>query len=56
VFQARDGMDLRTVSTQFYGTPDEWQSLMVFNNLLSSGLVAGQVIFVPANPQGELCG
>lgn len=55
VFQARDGMDLRTVSTQFYGTPDEWRSLMVFNNLLSSGLVAGQVVFVPANPDRDLC-
>ncbi len=56
VFQAREGQDLRFVSQTFYGTPDEWRSLMVFNNLLDSGLHAGQVIFVPASPtKGRLC-
>lgn len=56
VFQAREGQDLRYVSQAYYDTPDEWRSLMVYNNLSSSGLQAGQVIFVPASPQkGPLC-
>jgi hypothetical protein len=55
VFQAREGQDLRQVSQDFYGTPDEWRSLMVYNHLLSSGLVAGQVIFVPAQPPQDNC-
>lgn len=53
-FQARDGQDLRQVSQQFYGTPDEWRGLMVYNNLASSELRAGQVVFVPAQaPDGN---
>jgi hypothetical protein len=55
VFQARDNQDLRQVSQTFYGTPDEWRSLMVYNHLLSSGLLAGQVIFVPAQPPQDGC-
>jgi len=55
VFQARQDQDLRQVSQTFYGTPDEWRSLMVYNNLLSSGLAAGQVVFVPAQPPQDNC-
>lgn len=55
VFQSRADQDLRQVSQQFYGTPDEWRSLMVYNGLLSSGLIAGQVIFVPAQPPQDGC-
>jgi hypothetical protein len=55
VFQARDNQDLRQVSQTFYGTPDEWRSLMVYNHLLSSGLIAGQVVFVPAQPPRDDC-
>lgn len=46
-FIARDGQDLRFVSTAFYGTPDEWLPLMTFNQLTSSRLAAGQVVYVP---------
>ncbi|MBU6430466.1 MAG: hypothetical protein KGR26_15725, partial [Cyanobacteria bacterium REEB65] len=46
-FIARAGQDLRFVSASFYGTPDEWLSLMVFNNLTSSLLSQGQVVYVP---------
>lgn len=49
-FQARADQDLRDVSTHYYGTPDEWRSLMLFNRLTSSALRAGQVVFVPARP------
>ena len=45
---ARDGMDLRGVSTAFHGTPAKWQLLMTYNGLSSSKLVAGQVVLVPA--------
>jgi hypothetical protein len=48
VFYARQDTDLRIVSTQFYGTPNEWQRIASFNNITTgSGLVAGQVVFVP---------
>lgn len=55
VFQARDGQDLREVSLTFFGTPDEWRSLMLFNNLTTSQLSAGQVVFVPQRPSGDDC-
>lgn len=47
VFTARQNVDLREVSTSFYGTQDEWRSLMVFNGLSSSKLSSGQTVFVP---------
>lgn len=52
-FIAQAGQDLRFVSTTFYGTPDEWISIMEFNNLTSSALSAGQVIFVPVRRAGS---
>lgn len=47
-FIAQEGMDLRLVSNAFYGTPDQWPSLMMFNGFTSSGLNAGDVVLVPA--------
>jgi len=47
VFTAREGQDLREVSSQFYGTPDQWRSIANFNRIHGSKLVAGQVINVP---------
>lgn len=52
VIVARDGDDLRRVSTDFYGTPDEWQGLARFNHLSSSRLSAGQVVLIPRDPSG----
>jgi len=46
-FIAPDDTDLRTVSQQYYGTPDQWQRLRTFNSLNSSKLTAGMVILVP---------
>ena len=46
-FVAPQNMDLRDVSTQFYGTPDSWRDLLVFNKLESSRLTAGTLIWVP---------
>lgn len=53
-FTAREGEDLRDASFQFYGTPDEWRRIMLFNGLRSAELEAGQVVVVPALfPNGE---
>lgn len=46
-FIASDDTDLRAVSTTFYGTPDEWKRLLIYNSLHSSQLTAGQIILVP---------
>lgn len=50
IFIAQAGQNLREVSTKYYGTPDGWRFLRQYNNLESSELVAGQVIFVPRSP------
>lgn len=55
VFQARQDQDLREVSTVFYGSPDDWRGLMIYNRLGSSRLSAGQVVFVPAIPPQDGC-
>jgi nucleoid-associated protein YgaU len=47
VVVARSGQDLRAISTQFYGTPDQWRVLAAANHLASASLSPGQVIFVP---------
>lgn len=46
-FVAKQNMDLRDVSTQFYGTPDSWRDLLIYNGLTTSQLTAGQLIWVP---------
>lgn len=49
---ARAGQDLRDISTDHYGTPDEHVRLRRFNNLRTSELVAGQVVLVPERGGG----
>lgn len=46
-FIARDGTDLRDVSKFYYGTPDQWRTLMLFNGFLTSALNAGDLVLVP---------
>jgi hypothetical protein len=46
-YVARAGEDLRDVSSQFYGTPFEWRRLMIFNDLYTVELEAGQLVLVP---------
>jgi hypothetical protein len=46
-FVAAQNMDLRDVSTRYYGTPDNWQQLMQFNGFASSKLNAGDLVWVP---------
>ncbi len=49
-FTAPADMDLRDVSRQFYGTPNEWRFLMTYNNLTTSRLPIGVVIIIPQLP------
>ena len=46
-FVASQNMDLRDISTRYYGTPDNWQQIMQFNGLTSSKLNAGDLVWVP---------
>jgi len=52
-FVAPADLDLRDVSRQFYGTPDEWRFLMTYNGLQTSRLQGGQVIIVPQQASTE---
>lgn len=52
IYTAREGDDLRDVSEQFYGTPLEWRSLMLFNNLTTPELTKGALIMVPRSLTG----
>lgn len=47
VFTAHTNVDLRDVSTRFYGTQEEWRRLLKYNGLTSSKLTAGMFIMVP---------
>ena len=60
---ARDGQDLRDVSTKFYGSPNEWIRLRAYNGFNTSRLIAGDIVLVPRlgnagskNPQGATSG
>jgi len=46
-FTARGDTDLRDVSQQFYGTPDQWRTLMLYNDFDDSQLTAGMLVLVP---------
>lgn len=47
VVSGRAGQDLRDISTQFFGTPDEWRRIADYNNVSSSRVEANQTILVP---------
>jgi len=46
-YVAKDGEDLRDVSRIFYGVPFEWRRIMLFNDLATAELTAGQLVLVP---------
>ena len=46
-FIAPKDIDLRDVSTQFYGEPNQWRVLMLFNRLDTSRVAAGTLLFIP---------
>lgn len=47
VFTARENTDLRDVSTTYYGTQNDWRSIMAFNGMADSTLESGDSVFVP---------
>jgi hypothetical protein len=47
IVRAKLGQDLRSISIQVYGTPDQWRLLKTYNGLTSSSLDAGQVVLIP---------
>lgn len=55
-FVAPSDMDLRDVSTRFYGTPDHWIDLMIYNGLVVSRIPAGFVVRVPERLDGAPAG
>lgn len=52
---AKAGQDLRSLSQEFYGTPNEWKRIAQANGLRSAALVAGLQISIPRLTDGELC-
>lgn len=42
---------LRSLSTRYYGTPDEWQRIANANGLVGSVVPAGTRVVIPAGPQ-----
>jgi len=46
-FVARAPMDLRDVSQRYYNTPDEWRTLLAYNEMDSSELGVGDLVLVP---------
>lgn len=55
VIYAREGDDLRLISTRFYGTPDNWRTLAQANGLTAARLTAGMRIVIPATATDEAC-
>jgi hypothetical protein len=47
IYTAREGDDLRRVSTLYYGTQDSWIDLAAYNGVVTSTLAPGQVVRVP---------
>jgi hypothetical protein len=46
-FVARAPTDLRDVSQKYYGTADQWRSLLTYNSFESSRVNVGQLVLVP---------
>ncbi len=55
VVTTRAGDDLRSISTRYYGTPNEWKRIAQANGLTSAALTAGLVVIVPKFGDGEGC-
>lgn len=51
VYPARQDDDLRYVAEIYYGSPFEWRQIMIFNDLSSPRLYAGQLVLVPRRQQ-----
>ena len=54
VYYARSGETLRDVSRAYYNAPDQWRELMLYNDLTTPELVAGQLVLIPRMSQGSV--
>lgn len=52
-FIAPQNTDLRIVATLYYGVPDDWKRIAVFNEFNSSAVPLGAVVFVPKIIAGD---
>ncbi len=54
VYYARAGETLRDVSRTYYNAPDQWRELMLYNDLTTPELTAGQLVLIPRMSQGSV--
>lgn len=55
VVTTRDGDDLRTLASQYYGSPHDWKRIAQANGLTSAGLTAGLNLIIPRAADGDGC-
>ena len=48
IFTAVENLDLRSVSTRYYGDSNHWRELMSYNGLTDSRLTAGMMVLIPS--------
>lgn len=54
VYYARGDDTLRDVSRRYYGTPDQWRQLMLYNDFTTPELTPGQLILIPRMSSGTV--
>lgn len=55
VVTTRDGDDLRSLASRFYGSPHDWKRIAQANGLTSAGLTAGLNLIIPRLADGDGC-
>jgi len=55
VVTTREGDDLRSLATKYYGSPNEWKRIAQANGLTSAALTAGLSVAIPKTADGEGC-
>jgi hypothetical protein len=54
IYYAKRGETLREVSTTYYGSPNNWRELLLYNDLKTPELSAGQLVLVPRMDTGTV--
>lgn len=54
VYYAKKGETLRDVSRQYYGAPNQWRDLMIYNDLKTPELSSGQLVLIPRMATGTV--
>lgn len=55
VVTTREGDDLRSLASRFYGSPHDWKRIAQANGLTSAGLTAGLNLIIPRSSDGDGC-